>query len=279
MIDLHMHSTVSDGTFSPVELVSFAADKGFELISLTDHDCIEGLDSFINMGKKLSIKTIPGVELSVNFEGKSIHLLGYYINRHDDDLNKALADFRNGRDDRNQLIVNRLNELGLSITMESVNEIAGGDVVGRPHIAKALLKEGVVSNIKEAFNKYLARGQQAYFERFRLSFEDGIKLVLNTGGIPVLAHPYYFGLEESKPEKIKEFFKLCSLKGIKGIEVYHSDIAPKLGDLFFKIARELGLIATCGSDFHGDNKDNIAMGQSGCSENNMKIIKEEILKL
>jgi predicted metal-dependent phosphoesterase TrpH len=257
MIDLHMHSTFSDGSLTPEELVTEACRIGLTAIALTDHDGTHGLPRFLAAAQSTPLRAIPGVEISADFHGGTMHMLGYYI-RHDDAvLNEHLEWIRNGREMRNAEILHKLNALGCHITWEQVVAFAGEDVVGRPHFAQAMIANGFVNDKDEAFDKYLGRGKPAYADRRRLSPSASVKLIRDAGGVPVLAHPFTLNLDYQKLHTL-----LIELRaaGLEGLEVFYPEHNANMQREYQNLAKDMNLVATGGSDFHGSMSPDIRMG-------------------
>ncbi|SCG83385.1 Protein trpH [Proteiniborus sp. DW1] len=242
--DLHVHTTFSDGSLTPYEVLKWAYDKKIYAISITDHDTIEGLKYAIESSNLFDVLIVPGVEISCTFEDEEIHLLGYYFDIQDKNLLEALNLLKHSRETRGEKIIEKLNRLGLNLTLHEVYDIAGKGVIGRPHIAKAMINRKYVSSVQEAFDKYLDRHKPAYVDRYRLSLKEGIDLIHKAGGVAIIAHP---GL--IKNERI--FFEVMKI-GIDGIEVIHSKHSPEDTLKYEHMANENNLITTGGSDFHGD---------------------------
>lgn len=257
MIDLHTHTSASDGTYSPAALITLAKEQGIEAIAVTDHDTIEGLPEAMETGERLGVEVIPGMELSVEYGPGTMHILGLLIDPEDKGLNKTLAKLQESRSSRNPKIIEKLNELGMQITMEEVEKISGGGQIGRPHIAAALIKNGHVSSTQEAFDKFLKKGAIAYFERRRLSREEAADAIHGAGGLLILAHPGTLSLNGSKLDKL-----LSELKdsGFDGIEVFYNNHSQVEEDRLMKIADKLNFIISGGTDFHGKNKPSINLG-------------------
>jgi predicted metal-dependent phosphoesterase TrpH len=258
-VDLHCHSTASDGTLSPTEVVDLAVASGLSALALTDHDTIGGVEEAAEAARKAGLDFVPGIEISCDVpRPATMHLLGYGF----DPRNPVLLDLTTrlieGRNDRNPQIIRKLNELGVAITMEEVEAEAGGTVVGRPHIAAVLMRKGYVSSIKQAFDKFLAQGAPAYFDKERLTPKQAIGLVLESGGVPVLAHPVQLRTENDA--QLERIVKDLADLGLVGLEVIHSDHDAALVEKYSKLADRYGLIKTGGSDFHGTNKKDIALG-------------------
>lgn len=257
--DLHLHSAASDGTNSPEEVVKKAKEMGFAGIALTDHDTVDGLEEALNAGRKLGIEVIPGIEISTLQGEEELHVLGYFINWRDETLIKKLKLFVESRKTRAEKMVRKLNELGIKISLERVKQIAGPDFIGRPHIAKALIEKGYVKSIPEAFTeRFIGKNGKAYVERYKVNVEEGIKMILDAGGIPVLAHP---GLIHRDYGRVSEetIIKYKGM-GLKGIEVFYSKHDENTTKRFFDIAQRNGLLITGGSDCHGDNGEGRLMG-------------------
>jgi len=264
--DLHIHSTASDGTRSPRELVSMASDESLSMISLTDHDTLDGIPEAVEASAEMGINFIPGIELSVDLEhaGLTAHLLGYfpgtdveYLVEESNALGTAIAFVQGGRSRRNPAILERLEENGIYIGMKSVERIAGGDVVGRPHIAEAMLNAGYVGSIKEAFNRFLAKGKPAYVERDRLSVYRAIDVIQESGGIPVIAHPGYIEMNSSE---IEELFRRMKESGLAGVEAYYPTHTEAMTLALLSLADELQLAVTGGTDYHGRNQEAAPLG-------------------
>lgn len=258
MIDLHLHSTFSDGTLTPTELVERAAKLGLSGLALTDHDSTNGVAEFLHAASNTSVRAIAGVEISADFRPGTMHILGYMVDPVERELNQHLKWIREGREDRNREILHNLVELGCHITWEEVESYAGEDVVGRPHFARALVERGYVSDAREAFHKYLARGKPAYADRRRLSPEDSISLIRHAGGVPVLAHP--FTLHLGRWELRRQVRDLRE-QGLEGLEVYYSEHSRDMQKKFQHLAKDYDLVCTGGSDFHGAGSPDIEMGR------------------
>jgi len=262
MIDLHMHSTFSDGTMTPECLVAEAREIGLEAIALTDHDNTAGIDQLLaacnggNGGN--DVLGIPGVEISAETNDGILHLLGYFLDHTSVALGEALHRVRTGRQARNQAILKKLNDLGISLEWEDVARHAGSDVVGRPHFAAELVEKGKVKSRREAFDRFLAKGQPAYADRFRFAPEEGISVITNSGGVAVLAHPSTLTLEK---RALRDFVASLRDMGLGGIETYYPGHNNGKIAAYEKLAKELDLVTTGGSDYHGAASPHIAMGR------------------
>lgn len=258
MIDLHVHSTFSDGSNTPRELAEKAKQAGLTAIALTDHDNTDGVDIFIDACNEFGLTGVSGVEISVDVPKGTMHILGYLFDQNDVPLQSALKLIRGGRSDRNRKILDRLNEIGLDLTWDEVADLAGGDVVGRPHFAMAMVARNYVSSKNVAFDLYLGKGKQAYVDRFRLSPQDGINVIANAGGVAVLAHPFTLELDK---KAMRDCIRDLKEAGMKGIEVYYSEHSNGQVKEYMKLAREFGLIVTGGSDFHGKLNPAVHLGR------------------
>ncbi len=255
-IDLHTHTTASDGSMTPTELIRHAFDKGLAAVAVTDHDTVSGVAQALEEGDRLGIEVIAGVEISVDFSTE-MHLLGYFLDGHCEPILKTLEELRERREERNPRIVNKLNELGFDITMEEVNGNAGGGNTGRPHIARVMIEKGYVKSMDEAFEKYLGAGRPAYFKKDKLLPREGIAEITRSGGIPVLAHPFFIGLPYGQ---LDQLVGVLAGYGLKGIEAYYSWHTEEQTSSLLRIARKHGLLVTGGSDFHGSFKPDIEIG-------------------
>lgn len=251
-IDLHVHTTASDGKLPPREVVRLAYEKGICYLAITDHDTVEGLQEAAEEASKYQphLHFIPGIEFSTLFEAKEIHLLGYQINWTSRDFLTELTGLQEARKTRVQKMVDRLSQMGLPVRLQEVEQKAQGSSIGRPHIALVLKERGIVKSVDEGFKNYLTPGCPAFVPRFKLSPFAAIDLVRAAGGIPVLAHP---GLEcptELIPKLIKH--------GLQGIEVYHPKNGPEQKAQYLELAAKHHLLITGGSDFHGHEEEDYA---------------------
>jgi hypothetical protein len=252
-VDLHVHSTASDGKFSPEAIISKAAGLGLKVISLTDHDSIDGIIPALKTVKIYpGLTFIPGVEISTDMPDGEAHVLGYFIDYTSTELGSTLERFRNSRLRRAQGMVSKLGSLGIDIDWSRVQEIAGDGAIGRPHIAQAMLEKGYIASFKEAFDKYIGHGGPAYVEREKMTPEEAVALIVRSGGLPVLAHPFTVKEPEALVIKLKA-------AGLVGIEAYYKDNTAAETEATLGLAAKYGLIATGGSDFHGIADSNDAM--------------------
>lgn len=257
MIDLHFHSTFSDGSLTPEELVDLAAKAGIKALALTDHDGLMGIDRFMAACRQQGIRGISGVEISIELPGGTMHVLGYFVDHHNEALLEGLARLRRGREERNQFILERFNQLGMPLSWAEVAVLAKEDVVGRPHFAQAIISKGYASNKEDAFGKYLGKGKPAYVERDRFTIEESIALIRGAGGVPVLAHPYTLNMGR---RRLREFMTELKAKGMQGIEAYYPEHSHEQHRFCLNMARTLGWVVTGGSDFHGSMNPHIRLG-------------------
>ncbi len=259
-IDLHAHTTASDGSLSPTELVHAAHALGLSALAVTDHDTVDGLAEALHAAQSLSLTLVPGVELSVEDDSGRFHLLGYAFNPHDKALQDALAHLRQSRAERNALMAGKMAALGLPLTMDDVRAEAGPDsqVVARPHFAQALLRRGLVTSVQDAFDRYLATGKPLYLPKQVLTPQDAIALIHNAGGVAVMAHPGLLSLSDDA--LAARIASLASQAGMDGIETFYSQHTEAQTARFLALARQNHLIVTGGSDFHGTPKPHVPLG-------------------
>lgn len=251
-IDLHAHTTASDGLLAPEQLVALARDAGVGVLAVTDHDTTDGLDAAIAAGRRLGVEVIPAVEINTDVEALEVHVLGYFIDHRLPWLQEFLGRLRAGRVDRAARMVEKLNALGIPVRFERVREIADG-AVGRPHVARALVEVGAVRSVEEAFAKYIGRAGPAYVERMKVTPEEAVQVILRAGGIPVLAHPGWGSLDGLIPSLVRA--------GLEGLEVYYPDHTPAMVTHFLEVAARHGLLVTGGTDFHGDLPRGVGLGR------------------
>ena len=256
-IDLHTHSTHSDGSFPPGQLVELAKEKGLRAIALTDHDTVAGVEEAVLAGKALDVEVGPGVEISGQFGPGTMHILGYYVHTAHQELVTALKRLQQARAARYPKIIERLQTLGLKLTTAEVLNLAGQQV-GRPHIAQALVRRGYVSSMGEAFSRYLKKGAAAYVEKFRFPPEEAIGLIRSAGGVASLAHPFTLGFDE--PKELTRVAKELQAMGLEGIEVFYPEHTEEMTAVCDDVAKRLGLLRTGGSDFHGNLKNGSDLG-------------------
>ena len=256
-LDLHLHTTHSDGSLPPAEVVARAHQVHVRALAITDHDILTGLPEAAAAAEPLGIEVIPGVEISSRFDDDELHILGYFLDPTDPALLARLDTLRRSRHRRNPQIVARLQELGLSIDYDEVRELAGTEAVGRPHIARVLMEKGYVQSAREAFDRYLARGKAAYVARELPEPAEAIAWIREAGGVAVLAHPLWV---KRTGEALRKLCEPLKEAGLGGIEVHYSTHTPQQTSDFLNLAKQLDLLVTGGSDFHGLTKPDIDVG-------------------
>ncbi len=256
--DLHIHTTISDGRFSPQEIVEKSARLGLGTIAICDHDNTNGIPlALVAASAFPHLKVIPGVEISTYAPGSEVHILGYFMDFENPRLRNTLAESRNSRLERAKEMIASLNRLNINISWQQVRQAAGDSTVGRPHIAKVMLDMGYIKTFKEAFDKYIGLGGPAYVERHKITPPQAVALIKEANGLPVLAHP----LTTEQPEKLIAGLKTA---GLVGIEVYYNDYTEDKRDILALLADKYNLIATGGSDYHGiDNNAETMLGDAG----------------
>jgi predicted metal-dependent phosphoesterase TrpH len=243
--DLHSHSSYSDGRLTPTELIERAVSRGLEVLALTDHDCIDGIAEALEAAQKHpGLLFIPGVELSTDLPQEEVHVLGYFLDWQNPRFQRRLARLRRSRLERGRKMLAKLKHLGIDISWQRVEEIAGDGAVGRPHIALAMLEAGHISSLEEAFDRYLGRNGPAYVEREKITPSEAVHLLTDASGLPVLAHPRDLQNLESLLMELKG-------AGLIGIEVYYQDYDRETIERLLAIARQHDLLPLGGSDFHG----------------------------
>jgi len=247
---------------TPGEIVSLARSLDLKAISITDHDTVDGVRNVLEHGNLEDLYFLNGVEISstppLSFVSSgSFHILGYGIRPDDMALNQALDKVKQARIERNPKIIARLNQAGVDISLDEVSQAAGGDVIGRPHMARVLMNKGYVTSIKDAFDRYLAKGKPAFVDKYRMDCDVAIDVLLRAGGIPVLAHPVSLGMDMKTLSNLLDRMKDL---GLMGIEAYYSSHTRAIKDQYLRLAREKNLLVTGGSDFHGSYKTDISLG-------------------
>ena len=258
MIDLHVHTHMSDGTLSPKEVVIRAADLGLKAIAITDHDTIAGIAEAREEGQSRDVEIVPGVEISTDWPQGILHVLGYFIRLDDDRLLETLNYLNAGRKARIPRIIAKLADNNVRVALADVNNEAVGGVPGRPHVAQVMVHNGTVRTVQEAFDRFLRRGAPAYVEKTKLSPTDSIRLISEAGGIPVLAHPYSLNIDKSG--ELPTMVQFLVDEGLQGIEAYYPRHSPEQTRLFLDLAFRFNLAVTGGTDFHGANKPEIKLG-------------------
>ncbi|RAP78108.1 PHP domain-containing protein [Paenibacillus montanisoli] len=269
--DMHTHTTASDGLQRPADNVAMAKKRGLGAIAITDHDTVDGIAEALEAGERLGITVVPGVEISTVADGRDIHILGYYINWNSVAWQAKLKSLAGTREQRNAMIIARLNELGISISMEEVLEAAlaqgkDGGSLGRPHIAAVLVEKQVVGSMQEAFDRYLGEGGAAYANPPRLHPSEALTWIKEAGGTSVIAHPGIYGNDE--------LVEAIIARGADGIEVYHPDHSPDDEARYLKLAEKYKLIITGGSDFHGERHGVVFHGEMGSKTAPMEVLRQ-----
>jgi predicted metal-dependent phosphoesterase TrpH len=267
-VDLHIHTIHSDGSSTVEEVFDAASKKGLAAIAITDHDCVDAYPGAFELGLRLGIEVIPGLELSSEIEGTDLHILGYFIDITNATLQHKLGEMKEARYLRARKIVENLNRQGLDLRFETVLATAGIGAIGRPHIAAALLKEELVYSFREAFDRYLGYGLPAYVEKYKMQPGEVFDLVKQAGGVPVLAHPGVTGIDDRIPEFVRA--------GVQGIEVYHTEHSPANQQNYIKIARRNGLAITGGSDFHNSSHNKSEIGTPKVPYSAVRSLKEKL---
>lgn len=253
LVDLHLHSTRSDGSSTPTEVVERAAGLGLEVISLTDHDSVEGVEEARAAGDRLGVGVVAGAELSAHLDKRDVHILAYFIDPTHEPLKSCLQMYRDERQNRAARIVKKLNQMGVRITFEQVLAKAAGGAIGRPHVADVLVEEGFCFSPNDAFGKYLAYGKPAYESKYVMEPAEAVEVIHDAGGIAVIAHPALYGDDELLPQ--------LAADGVDGIEVFHIKHNAGSVDRYSNFARENGLLISGGSDCHGDGRGDAVMGK------------------
>jgi 3',5'-nucleoside bisphosphate phosphatase len=269
--DLHLHSQRSDGILSPARLVELAAARGLETLSLTDHDTLEGVEEALDAGVRLGVRVLTGVELSAEFRGREVHLLAYGFDAGDPSLRAELGRLREGRRQRAQKIVRRLNDLNVPLTLEAVLRHAGGETLGRPHVAQALAQGGFVSSLQAAFDRYLNPGAPAYVPWARMAVARAREVVHQARGVLVLAHPYL----NLAPAHVRALVD----EGLDGLETVHPGLLPAQRRELTQLAAEKGILGTGGSDFHGEENSGRRLGAIRMSRETVEAVDAAVRRL
>jgi 3',5'-nucleoside bisphosphate phosphatase len=270
MIDLHSHTDRSDGTFTPAELITEASRVGLAGLAITDHDTFAGFDAAVPHAKKAGVNLICGIELSTRYQGTSVHLLGYFpLTPPSKELRGWLDLILEGRRDRNNRLITKLQSLGVDITLAEV-ETMGRTLTARPHFARVLVDKGYAKDIQDAFDKYLDESARGFVQRQEVSMEEALERILKSGGVPSLAHPVR--VAKNNWEKLAEYVEDLGGLGLRAVEVYHSDHSPENVSYYASLAERFNLGMTGGSDFHGANKPMISLGTG--KRNNLHVPDE-----
>lgn len=259
IVDLHTHSTASDGSDPPAELVALALEAGLDALALTDHDTQEGLPDAIAAADGSGLELIPGVELSLAHEGGAMHLIVLWLEPGRGSLQDRLAGLQSGRTARNAEIVSRLNAAGMELTLEEVEEVAGGGTVGRPHIAAVMMRRGYVPDIHTAFELWLGQGRPAYADRDRLAPEEAIALARESGAVPVLSHPHTLGITTAA--EMAALLTRLRRSGLVGLEAVYGSYRRHEREGYADLALRFGLLPSGGSDYHGTYKPGLRLGR------------------
>ena len=254
-IDLHVHSTSSDGSYSPEALVDLAKEQGLSAIAITDHDTVSGFAPAYEYGKLMGIEVVPGIEISTKYGGP-IHILGYYVDVNSEKLKPVLDWVVHDRDERNRKIAEKMAADGIPISYDRMRQ-RFGEVIGRPHFARILVELGLARNTRDAFDRYVEKGQRYYLPRNFLSIERSVEIIREAGGIPVLAHPFQYKRDD---DGLRDILKHCMDYGLMGMECRYSGYSQEQSSYLEALADEYGLLMTGGSDFHGINKPDIRLG-------------------
>ena len=265
--DLHIHTIFSDGTATPEEVVKLAKDAGLKTIAITDHDVVDGIDRAVAAGKSIGVEVIPGVEFTTEVPRAEIHILGYFVDYKDKSFREILKKIQEDRSTRIYKIVEKLKKVGVTVSAEEILDLASEGSVGRPHVARILVKHGFVKNFREAFEKYLSYGAPAYVPHYKLSPAEAVGLVLKVGGIPVYAHPAVSNCDEIIPDLLAA--------GLMGIEVYYTGHSKMDEKHYLGLAKKYNLLITGGSDFHGlGTAREVELGEITISDKLVKKLKD-----
>lgn len=259
LIDLHVHTTASDGSDSTEEVISLAKSEGLEAIAITDHDTVCGVPDYSVSG----IEVVPGIEFSTRFKSK-VHILGYYIDVDNKALKNELYEIVNDRDSRNEKIVKLMNEDGIDVSYSEMKD-RFGEIVGRPHFAEILIEKGIVPTVAEAFDRYLEKGRKYWVKRHTLELEDCISLITGAGGVAVIAHPFEYKYDKNS---LADLIEECMRLGAKGIECRHSSHTSNQMSYLERRCDDYNLLKTGGSDYHGIIKPEIRLGHG---KNNVEV--------
>jgi len=264
VIDLHTHTTFSDGTLTPTELVEAAADLGLSALAVTDHDTVDGLPEALAAGERLGVRVVPGVEINCEHEQVTLDVLGYFLAGAPNlELEEELAGLRRYRDERNARILARLAELGYPIGAGDLAEAAGGGAVGRPHIGEAMVRLGYAESVSDAFTRFLKRGAPAWVDRRRLALGAAIRLLRASDGLPVIAHP---GIIRTDAAGLEHIVREAARLGLAGLEVLYPLHDERMVALCTELAERYALAPTGGSDYHGRVKPGIRLGVAAAGE-------------
>ena len=278
MIDLHVHTTASDGQYTPSQIIQKAAEKNIKVIAITDHDTTAGLKEAQEAGKELGVTVLPGIEINITFPTGEFHLLGHNIKNPSKSLNNIVENVIQNRTDRNLQIIEKMNEDGVSLTMEELQNDFPNTVIGRPHFAAELVKYKVVKTRQQAFDQYLARGRKWYVPRICTNLDEAIVAIRESGGVPVIAHPMSLYLSWGR---LPDFLQDCYDKGVVGIEAFHPGARVTECLRLEELGHKIGFVITAGSDFHGEKiRADRKLGRTcGGKKIDDKYYFEELLKV
>ncbi len=275
-VDLHLHTTASDGSFAPAEVVAMAKQAGYTAIAITDHDNTGGLPEAAEAGARLGVEVVPGIELSTEYAGLEVHILGYLIDPGAESLSDLLETALSHREERNTRICQVLQAAGVDVSMEELREKFPGAVLGRPHIGLVMAEKGYVSDVKQAFREYLGRGAKCYVPKVNMPMERAIRRILDAGGLPVLAHPYQYELGDAG---LRTLIETARGYGIVGMECVYSKYDGAQTGALLALCGEYGLAPTGGSDFHGASKPNILVGTTKAPYAYLEGLKKRVGKV
>lgn len=256
-IDLHNHTTASDGTATPAQAVETAASLGLRAIGITDHDTVAGIPEALEAGERLGVEVVPGIEVSSDYRDNNVHVLGYFIDPTASALRPVLDWVRNEREERNELVVNMFQRDGFDISIEALRQAYPDAVLGRPHMAEFLMRKGYTSSVKEGFERYLGEGKPYYLPKLRITIRRAVEVILDSGGVPVLAHPLQYHYPENE---VIEMIEHVRRLGVRALECYYSEHTPEQQAWLLSLAERYGMGVSGGSDWHGTRKTHISMG-------------------
>ena len=256
MIDLHVHTTASDGTFTPSDVISLAKKAGLTAMAITDHDTVNGIDEALNKANEEKFELVPGIEISVG-DTENVHIIGLYINHKNNHLVQIVDIMKKNRFERNKMLIDNIKKEGFDISYEKVRDLMNTDNVGRLHIAHYMQKKGITNDYRKIFKKYLIPGTKTYVPMKNVSEEDGIKAILKSGGIPILAHINYL---KQNDEETEETIKRLMNYGLMGIEVFYSGYDSHTEKIAHRISEKYNLVKSGGTDFHGARRPGVYLG-------------------
>lgn len=256
-IDLHVHTTASDGTCTPEEVVERARAAGLTAVAITDHDTMAGVAPAIAAGDRLGVEVIPGIEISADYQDEDTHVLGYGLDPGAPALRRVLDWVREDRRQRNEKVAALMRRDGISVSLEALEAEHPGGTIGRPHFARVLVEQGRAASVSDAFARYLNPGKRYYLSRSYLPMAEAVEIIRRCGGVAVLAHPLQYGYSRAQLRALAAY---AAGLGVAGMEIYYTGYGPKDRAGLLGLAEEFGLFATGGSDFHGKNKPDIALG-------------------